>query len=82
MTVTTFSAPPPADKAWGRVEVASYLDICVRSLTDLRREDSTFPRPRMVGRRPRWAPSTVIRWLEGSDDAATKAPARKARRVR
>jgi hypothetical protein len=64
MTTYAVSAPTPgSDRAWGRDEVAHYLRICVRQLTDLRREDPSFPSPRMIGRRPLWAPGDVSAWL-------------------
>jgi predicted DNA-binding transcriptional regulator AlpA len=64
---------PPADKAWGPKHIAHYLDISERHVRDIRREDDTFPAPRMVGSRPRWSPDAVRRWV--AEGGAPRPPA-------
>jgi hypothetical protein len=54
---------PPADKAWGPKHIAHYLDVSERHVRDIRRQDDTFPAPRMVGSKPRWCPNVVQRWV-------------------
>jgi predicted DNA-binding transcriptional regulator AlpA len=75
---TTF----PADQAWEPQHVAQYLGICERHLRNVRNDDETFPRPRMLGRLPRWEPDVIRRWVAqgGSAEPAAKpvaAPKRK-----
>lgn len=80
--MTPSSAPtPPGDPAgtlaatrcaWGPDQVAAYLRISRRHLTELRATDPTFPKPRMLGSLPRWRPGAVIRWLD--PDPAPPAP--------
>lgn len=64
---------PPADTAWGPKHIAHYLDISERHVRDIRREDDTFPTPRMVGSLPRWSPDAVWRWV--ADDGTPRPPA-------
>lgn len=67
------------DHAWDRFDVATYLRICVRQLADLRRDDPTFPAPRMVGRKPIWAPRSITTWVE-KPAVESAPPARPKRR--
>lgn len=69
---------PPADTAWGPKHIALYLDISERHFRDVRREDPSFPAPRMVGNRPRWCDTVVRRWVaDGGSSAPTAAPKQK-----
>ncbi|WP_131801698.1 helix-turn-helix transcriptional regulator [Klenkia soli] len=73
---------PPADKAWGPDDIALYLDVCERHLRNVRNADNTFPRPRMLGRQPRWDPDVIRRWVAegGSAEPAAKAVAAPKRK--
>jgi hypothetical protein len=64
---------PPADTAWRPKHIAHYLDVSERHVRDIRREDETFPPPRMVGRKPRWSPDVIRRWV--ADGSPTRPPA-------
>ena len=64
---------PAEESAWGPKQVARYLDVSERHVFDVRREDDTFPPPRMVGRKPRWSPHVVRRWV--ADGGASRPPA-------
>lgn len=65
MTHTNATAAQSAhDRAWDRQDVAHYLRISIRQLSDLRHEDPTFPAPRMVGTKPIWVPRTIETWVE------------------
>ncbi len=64
---------PVNDTAWDPQQVADYLKVSVRHVFDVRREDETFPPPRMVGRKPRWSPDVVRRWV--ADGGAPRPPA-------
>lgn len=63
MTATLETEGLRDDRAWDRQDVATYLRICLRQLTDLRHEDPTFPAPRMVGDKPIWTPGSVVDWV-------------------
>lgn len=63
MMTTTNAAAPAEDRAWGRAEVAQYLRISIRQVANLRSKDPSFPQPRMVGRKPLWAPESIRAWL-------------------
>lgn len=67
----------PDKFCWTPDDLAAALDISVRSLTNLRSSDPTFPAPRMLGTLPRWSPETIHRWLNEAS-AATAAPAAAA----
>ena len=54
---------PAGEPAWDTQQVARYLQVSERHIRTLRAKDTSFPRPRMVGRRPRWCPGTVQRWV-------------------
>lgn len=59
-TNTTFAQPeqmldPPA--------LAAMLRISLRHLSDTRRDDPTFPEPRMLGTLPRWSPDAIRAWM-------------------
>lgn len=49
--------------------VAKMLRISDRHLTDVRKEDKTFPAPKMLGTLPRWSPAAIHRWMDGGTDA-------------
>ena len=71
---------PPADKAWGPKHIAHYLDISERHVRDIRREDDTFPTPRMVGSKPRWCPDLVRRWVADGGSPVPPATQQKKRK--
>jgi hypothetical protein len=54
--------------------IAHYLDVSERHVRDIRREDETFPPPRMVGRKPRWSPDVIRRWV-ADGGGPTRPPA-------
>jgi predicted DNA-binding transcriptional regulator AlpA len=65
---------PPDDMSWGPKHIAHYLDVSERHVRDIRREDETFPPPRMIGSKPRWSPDVIRRWVaEGG--GPTRPPA-------
>ncbi|VXB06444.1 conserved hypothetical protein [Aeromicrobium sp. 9AM] len=55
--------------------VADVLQISIRHLADLRREDATFPAPRMVGSLPRWTYESIYAWVELPSRGAEAHPA-------
>lgn len=57
--------PDPAATAWTPSDVARELQISLRHLCDLRREDKSFPTPTMLGRCPRWDPGQIRDHLRG-----------------
>jgi predicted DNA-binding transcriptional regulator AlpA len=67
---------PPEDTAWDPQQVAHYLKVSERHVRDLRREDDSFPPPRMLGRKPGWSPDVVRRWV--ADGGAPRPPAAPA----
>jgi predicted DNA-binding transcriptional regulator AlpA len=71
---------PADDTAWGPKQVARYLDVSERHVFDLRREDESFPPPRMVGSKPRWSPEVIRRWVAegGSPRPPGRSPAGRA----
>ena len=83
-TETTAPVPPdPADTAWTPDEVARELKISTRHLTDVRKEDDSFPKPRMLGDCPRWSPIAIRSWLAWTPQPpaadVTSAPKSKGR---
>jgi hypothetical protein len=64
---------PPDDTSWGPKHIAHHLDVSERHVPDIRREDETFPAPRMVGSTPRWSPDVIRRWV--ADGGSTRPPA-------
>jgi hypothetical protein len=69
----TITRVPLDNTAWGPKHIAIYRDVSERHVRDIRREDETFPAPRMVGSRPRWCPDAVRRWV--ADGGSTRPPA-------
>ena len=61
---------PPDDTSWGPKHIAHYLDVSERHVRDIRREDETFPPPRMVGSKPRWSPDVIRSGLPRRPDPA------------
>lgn len=61
--------PDPAATAWTPDETALALKISPRNLTNVRKNDPTFPKPRMLGGCPRWSPELVRAWLAWSPPA-------------
>ena len=70
----TNTGVPAAEPAWDTQQVARYLNVSERHIRNLRKKDASFPGPRMVGRRPRWCPVAVRRWVAdgGSGPAVHK----------
>ena len=64
----------PTEKMLNPTRLAEMLDISERHLTDLRREDKTFPAPRMLGALPRWSPTTIRQWVEAAASLAPLMP--------
>ena len=54
----------PTQKMLTPTTLAEMLEISERHLTDLRREDKTFPAPVMLGTLPRWDPWAIRRWMD------------------
>ena len=54
----------PTEKMLTPTTLAEMLEISERHLTDLRREDKTFPAPVMLGTLPRWSPAAISRWMD------------------
>lgn len=50
-----------------------FLDISARHLADVRREDPTFPAPRMVGSLPRWTRESILAWVHGAAETLSDA---------
>lgn len=75
-----------ADLILGPRELAALLRISERHLSDVRREDATFPVPRLVGTSPRWHISAVLAWIAtpaqqnfgDTDGASIRQPRRTA----
>ena len=59
-TTTNEKVAPMLDLAL----LAETLRISRRHLDDVRREDPTFPAPRMLGKLPRWTYETIHNWAE------------------
>lgn len=55
----------PTEMMLDPTALAAMLRISLRHLTDLRRDDPTFPPPKMLGTLPRWSPAVIRRWMEG-----------------
>lgn len=57
--------PPPSAVHFTKDEAAGYLRIRVRGLDELRRDDPTFPRPRLLSSgTARWSRISLDTWLE------------------
>lgn len=56
----------PTEKMLTPTTLAEMLEISDRHLTDVRREDQTFPAPVLLGTLPRWSPAAIRRWMDGS----------------
>ena len=65
---------PSDDTSWGPKHIAHHLDVSERHVHDIRREDETFPPPRMVGSKPRWSPDVIRRWV-ADGGGPTRPPA-------
>lgn len=65
----------PTEKMLTPTSLAEMLAISDRHLTNLRREDATFPAPVMLGKLPRWSPATIRRWMDPQTSACTKCSA-------
>lgn len=63
----------PTEKMLAPTTLAEMLDISERHLADVRREDETFPSPKMLGTLPRWSPAVIRRWMEGTPAADSPA---------
>lgn len=61
----------PTEKMLDPTTLAEMLRISGRHLTDVRREDTTFPTPKMLGTLPRWSPAAIRRWMDGDVDATS-----------
>lgn len=62
--------------------VADLLEVSERHLADVRKEDPTFPPPRMVGTLPRWTDTMIFAWLDSaSAPAAPAAPTAKRKKA-
>lgn len=62
----------PTEKMLDPTGLAQMLRISERHFTDLRSEDGSFPKPRMLGSLPRWSSATIRAWVE---QANTNDPA-------
>lgn len=62
----------PTEKMLDPTTLAEMLRISDRHLTDVRKEDKTFPAPKMLGTLPRWSPAAIRRWMD-SDTACCRA---------
>ncbi|TWH05018.1 hypothetical protein L615_000100001730 [Nocardioides sp. J9] len=61
----------PTEKMLTPTTLAEMLEISLRHLADLRREDKTFPAPVMLGKSPpRWSPATIRRWMDPAPTAS------------
>ena len=58
----------------GPKHIAPHLDVSERHVRDIRREDETFPPPRMVGSKPRRSPDVIRRWV-ADGGGPTRPPA-------
>jgi predicted DNA-binding transcriptional regulator AlpA len=54
----------PTEKMLTPTTLAEMLEISDRHLTDVRREDKTFPTPVLLGTLPRWSPAVIRRWMD------------------
>lgn len=54
----------PTEKMLTPTTLAQMLEISDRHLSDVRREDQTFPVPVLLGTLPRWSPAVIRRWME------------------
>lgn len=57
--------------------LAAMLCISLRHLSDTRRDDPTFPEPRMLGTLPRWSPDAIRAWMwspASSNEVGDPAP--------
>lgn len=61
----------PTEKMLTPTTLAQMLEISDRHLTDVRREDQTFPSPVLLGTLPRWSPAAIRRWMDGGTDATS-----------
>jgi predicted DNA-binding transcriptional regulator AlpA len=61
--------------------LAEMLRISLRHLTDVRTDDPTFPKPRMLGTLPRWSPAVIGRWMEEPSIAPADNPAALATQI-
>lgn len=66
----------PTEQMLDPAALAEMLRVSERHLTDLRREDKTFPAPRMLGTLPRWSPAAIRRWMDTAAPCCTTAEAR------
>jgi predicted DNA-binding transcriptional regulator AlpA len=62
--MTNHYGSAPTEKMLTPATLAEMLDISDRHLTDVRREDETFPSPVLLGTSPRWSPAVIRRWME------------------
>ena len=61
----------PNEKMLDPTTLAEMLRISDRHLTDVRKEDKTFPAPKMLGTLPRWSPAAIRRWMDGNPSATS-----------
>lgn len=73
LSCTDLPVGSPGRFSWTVDDVAAALQISVRHLKTIRDEDSSFPAPRLLGTVPRWAPSSIARWLSGDLAPVTSA---------
>lgn len=57
--------------------LATLLGISESHLADIRKEDSEFPLPRMLGRMPRWVCGTIVDYIASPAARHDEAPAQK-----
>jgi predicted DNA-binding transcriptional regulator AlpA len=64
-TALKLAPPPSADAAIMTIdETAGLLRISRGTLNKIRRADTTFPQPRLVGGLPRFLRKEVVAWVE------------------
>jgi predicted DNA-binding transcriptional regulator AlpA len=63
----------PTEKMLDPTALAEMLRISDRHLTDVRKEDKTFPAPKLLGTLPRWSPAAIRRWMNGDAGATSCA---------
>lgn len=64
-----------SEKMLSPTSLAAMLDISERHLSDVRREDSMFPRPVLLGTLPRWSPDVIRQWMVAqSSDTVDDSP--------
>jgi predicted DNA-binding transcriptional regulator AlpA len=56
----------PIEKMLDPTTLAEMLRISDRHLNDVRKEDKTFPAPKMLGTLPRWSPAAIRRWMDSA----------------